>query len=123
MEELPRKRPGRPRKSVDVPATVAETESATDQHDGIGQAGGAGHSAQPDDAGQAQDGMGWDAFCLKVDAIVRSHGHDYVKAAAFPEPQADVIESEYTVPVQVGDPAVITIHNQTLTVHALGQPA
>ena len=123
MEEIPRKRPGRPRKSVDVPATVAETESATDQHDGIGQAGGAGHSALADDAGKAQDGMGWDAFCLKVDAIVRSHGHDYVRAAKYPAPVADVIQSEYPVLVEVGEPAVINIHNQTISIFALGQPA
>lgn len=123
MEELPRKRPGRPRKSVDVPATVAKTESATDQHDGIGQAGGAGHSAQPDDAGQAQDGMGWDAFCLKIDAMVRSCGRDYVKAAFYPEPQAEQIESEYTVPVSAGPESVMNIHNQIIGIKAQGQPA
>ena len=60
--------------------------------------------------------MGWDAFCLKVDAIVRSHGHDYVRLATFPEPQADVIESEYAVPVQSGPVGVVNIHNQTMGV-------
>jgi len=60
--------------------------------------------------------MGWDAFCLKVDAIVRSHGHDYVRLAMYPEPQADVIESEYPVPVQAGPVGLVNIHNQTMGV-------
>ena len=116
MEELARKRPGRPRTPVDVPATVAEAQGATNQHDGVGETGGAGLAAFAVDAGQAQDGLGWDAFCLKVDAMVRSCGRDYVKAAVFPEPQADVIESEYTVPVQAGPVGLVNIHNQTLPI-------
>jgi len=51
-----------------------------------------------------------------VDAIVRSHGHDYVRLATFPEPQADVIESEYPVPVQAGPVGLVNIHNQTMGV-------
>jgi hypothetical protein len=114
MEELARKRPGRPRKPVDVPATAAEAQSPANHDDGVGETGSAGHSALADDAGQAENGLGWDAFCLKVDAVVRSHGHDFVKAAVFPEPQADVIESEYAVPVQAGPVGLVNIHNQTL---------
>jgi hypothetical protein len=114
MEELPGKRQYRKRKPVDVPATSAEAQSPANHNDGVGETGGAGHSALADDAGQVENGLGWDAFCLKVDAVVRSHGHDYVRLATFPEPQAGVIESEYPVPVQAGPVGLVNIHNQTL---------
>ena len=115
MEEQPSKRRGRPRKVVVRTDDGAEVQGATDQHDGNGQAGGDGHPAQANPAGQAEAGD-WLTFVAKVDAFVCTRGTDYVAAAIHPAPLAAVIESQYPVAVEVGPVGIRNKHGQLMAV-------
>lgn len=84
MEEQPRKRLGRPRKSVDVPNAIEEGADALNDNAGNGQVGAVGDSASTVNVQQGED---WGSFLLRVDGC----RNPFLRNVFHPNPQASVI--------------------------------
>lgn len=56
--------------------------------------------------------MSWDAFTAKVLDIANARGHDFVKTATHPSPEADGIDAWYAIQVEVGPAGYVTKHGQ-----------
>ena len=115
MEELTRKRRGRPPKSLAVSKAAGETAREPAIHDGDGQAGAAGPAAQGVSEGSAAGGD-WLTFVAQVKEYIAHKGNGYVLAASHPEPVSDSIEGEYVVPVKTGQRGVVNIHGHLLSI-------
>lgn len=98
MDEQPIKRPGRPRKVVDVSPDAAQAESTADQHDGNGGNGEVGLATQAEPLRQSP----WDAFVCRVIDKHNRNGRSFNKVS-HPNPEASVIHGVWDIAVEVGD--------------------
>ena len=102
MDEQPRKRLGRPRKTLAVPNAAAEGEDAINVHFRDGQAGEAGTTARTITEGQGKS-LGW----LELVAIVKERtSHEY-RIACVIHPEANgIVETEHLGAIRtlIGEP-------------------
>lgn len=97
MEEITRKGPGRPRKSVDVPAAAAQAAATTQDDDGDGETRPAGAGAQAQLEGEGA----WNVFVTAVKHKASIKGRSYC-TVTHPAPIEPVISAEWDIAVEVG---------------------
>jgi hypothetical protein len=104
MEEQPRKRQGRPRKSMGVPDAIEEGSDAPSNNDGDGQAGEVRDSAP---ANPVRQGESWREFVAGVEAL-HNRTRWAIRQVWHQDPQTDIIYHQNgSILVNQGDPKAL----------------